>query len=73
MNLPLLSVLAGAGQLMLDYSTEIVLGLVALFVFIRSGTIRYIPNNKVGIAEKLWSLSGSLRGGLIALQSEAGY
>ena len=36
-------------------------------------SIRYIPNNRVGIVEKLWSRSGSIPGGLIALRGEAGY
>ncbi len=36
-------------------------------------TFRYIPNNKVGIVEKLWSMSGSLKSGLIALSGEAGF
>jgi uncharacterized membrane protein YqiK len=36
-------------------------------------SIRYIPNNRVGIVEKLWSRSGSLPSGLIALHGEAGY
>jgi uncharacterized membrane protein YqiK len=36
--------------------------------------LRYIPHNRVGIVEKLWSLKGSLREGrIIALRSEAGY
>jgi len=35
---------------------------------------RYIPHNKVGVIEKMWSLRGSLRGGsLIALRGEAGF
>lgn len=35
---------------------------------------RYIPNNNVGVVEKLWSLSGSVaEGGIIALNSEAGF
>ncbi len=36
-------------------------------------TFRYIPNNKVGVVEKMWSLSGSLKHGLIALNGEAGF
>jgi len=36
-------------------------------------SLRYIPNNKVGIVEKLWSFSGSVPGGLIALSGEAGF
>lgn len=37
------------------------------------GMYRYIPNNKVGIVEKLWSMKGSVQGSLIALNGEAGY
>jgi uncharacterized membrane protein YqiK len=36
-------------------------------------TFRYIPNNKVGIVEKLWSAAGSVQSGLIALNGEAGF
>src|SRR5262249_48276845 len=36
--------------------------------------VRYIPSNRVGIVEKLWSRKGSLgEGCLIALNDEAGY
>src|SRR5215831_12494587 len=36
--------------------------------------VRYIPHNKVGIVEKLWSPKGSLTGGrIIALEGEAGF
>ena len=38
-----------------------------------TGAIRYISNNRVGVVEKLWSFSGSLKGGLIALGGEAGF
>lgn len=38
-----------------------------------SGVVRYIPNNRVGVVEKLWSLHGSVRHGLIALEGEAGF
>jgi uncharacterized membrane protein YqiK len=38
-----------------------------------TGAVRYIPNNRVGVVEKLWSPSGSLSGGFIALSGEAGY
>ena len=38
-----------------------------------TGAIRYIPNSRVGIVEKLFSLRGSVRSGLIALSGEAGY
>src|SRR5262249_13084990 len=36
--------------------------------------MRYIPNNRVGIIEKLWSAKGSVpEGRIIALNEEAGY
>ncbi len=36
--------------------------------------VRVIPNDKVGVVEKLWSHSGSVSGGrIIALNGEAGY
>jgi hypothetical protein len=36
--------------------------------------LRFIPNNCVGVVEKLWSASGSVpEGGIIALKGEAGY
>jgi uncharacterized membrane protein YqiK len=38
-----------------------------------TGAIRYIGNNRVGVVEKLWSFSGSLKSGLIALSGEAGF
>lgn len=37
-------------------------------------TLRYIPNNKIGVVEKLWSLGGSVaEGRIIALGGEAGF
>src|SRR5207247_4517721 len=36
--------------------------------------LRYIPNSRVGIVEKLWSAKGSVEDGrIIALTDEAGY
>lgn len=36
--------------------------------------VRYIPNDKVGIIERLWSKKGSLRdGNIVALNGEAGF
>ena len=46
--------------------------LAALFTWL-SGVIRYIGNNRVAVVEKLWSLRGSITGGLIALHGEAGF
>src|ERR1700743_2601909 len=45
-----------------------------IFVLLRASNIfRYIPNNQVGIVEKLWTTKGSVEGGVIALNGEAGY
>ena len=49
----------------------VVLGLFALTVL--ALTSRYIPNDRVGIVEKLWSPSGSVTHGIIALNGEAGF
>jgi uncharacterized membrane protein YqiK len=49
----------------------VVLGLFALTVL--ALTFRYIPNDRVGIVEKLWSPSGSVTHGIIALNGEAGF
>jgi uncharacterized membrane protein YqiK len=45
---------------------------LAVFVFV-SGMVRYIPNDRLGVLEKLWSFSGSVADGFIALQGEAGF
>src|SRR5262249_52109361 len=37
------------------------------------GAVRYIPNDRLGILEKMWSLRGSVRSGFIALRREAGF
>jgi uncharacterized membrane protein YqiK len=49
------------------------LGLVLLILLLASRMIRYVGNNRVAVVEKLWSGSGSVPGGLIAMQREAGY
>jgi uncharacterized membrane protein YqiK len=48
--------------------------LAAVGVFVRaSGMLRYIPNSRIGVVEKLWSSSGSVKSGLLALNDEAGF
>jgi uncharacterized membrane protein YqiK len=50
------------------------LALLALAVFIRiSGIVRYIPNDRLAVLERLWSFKGSIQNGLIALNGEAGF
>jgi uncharacterized membrane protein YqiK len=47
---------------------------VVFLILLRVANIfRYIPNNQVGIVEKLWSVKGSINDGFIALNGEAGY
>ena len=47
--------------------------LFAVLLIIISGMIRYIPNDRLGVLEKLWSFNGSIKNGLIALRGEAGF
>jgi predicted Zn finger-like uncharacterized protein len=56
-------------DLLLILGSVLVLALFAAWL-----TVRYIPNNLVGIVEKLWSRAGSVpEGAILALQGEAGY
>ncbi|HTN53781.1 MAG TPA: SPFH domain-containing protein [Anaeromyxobacter sp.] len=59
----------------LDWSTLAwIAGLVVFAVlFWLSNTVRYLPNTRVGVVERLWSFRGSLEQGLIALAGEAGF
>jgi uncharacterized membrane protein YqiK len=51
-----------------------VAAIVVVLVILRlANVIRYIPNNQVGIVEKLWSQKGSIESGFIALNGEAGF
>jgi uncharacterized membrane protein YqiK len=49
-----------------------VLGAIALFISV-AGVVRYIPNSRIGVVEKLWSGSGSVQRGLLAMNGEAGF
>ena len=53
--------------------TAAVVVFVLLVLVIASRSVRYVNNNRVAIVEKLWSRGGSISGGLIALQKEAGF
>jgi uncharacterized membrane protein YqiK len=49
------------------------LGVALGVLFLFWATTRYIPNNKIGVVEKLWSFAGSVHDGrIIALDGEAG-
>jgi uncharacterized membrane protein YqiK len=45
---------------------------IAMLVY-ASGMVRYIPNARIGVVEKLWSSAGSVERGLLALDGEAGF
>src|SRR5262245_12078264 len=53
----------------------LIVGIIVAFVVIPWLVgVRYIPHNKVGIVEKLWSPRGSLTGGrIVAMEGEAGF
>jgi len=52
--------------------TVVVLILIVAALIKFSGIIKYIPNDRVGVIEKLWSSSGSVQNGLLALNGQAG-
>jgi uncharacterized membrane protein YqiK len=59
-----------------DYATviEAACAVLTLAVVLRVGNVvRYIPNDQVGIIEKLWSVHGSVQTGFIALNGQAGF
>ncbi len=47
--------------------------LIAIAIIHAVRVIRYIPNDRLGVLEKMWSARGSIQGGIIALNGEAGY
>ena len=54
------------------YQMAYIAGAIALLILLYSSVV-YVPNNRVGILERLWSGKGSLDHGIIALHTEAGY
>src|SRR5512136_526135 len=46
---------------------------VIIVLWLLLSTVRFIPNNRVGVVEKRFSTKGSLKSGLIALHGEAGF
>lgn len=58
---------------MLTLGAAIAVALVLLVLFTFTRMVRYVGNNRVAIVEKLWSRNGSITGGLIALNREAGF
>ena len=54
------------------WSFLILLAAIAVVILLAK-TFRYIPNNRVGIVERLWSPKGSVERGFFAMNGEAGY
>jgi len=63
------------GAWLMDASIWTLLGIGApIALFLTWLSVRYIPHNRVGVIEKLWSKKGSLgEGNILALNGEAGY
>src|SRR5271157_381109 len=55
------------------YGIWTVVVIALIFLLRAANIIRYIPNNQVGIVEKLWAAQGSIKSGFIALHGEAGF
>jgi uncharacterized membrane protein YqiK len=53
--------------------TFAVVGVIFIVLFLASRCVRYVGNNRIAIVEKMWSRNGSIDGGLIALNREAGF
>ncbi|HEX7916188.1 SPFH domain-containing protein [Rudaea sp.] len=50
----------------------IVAGVIVVLLLVYSSIV-YVPNNRVGVLERLWAGKGSVKRGLVALGGEAGY
>jgi uncharacterized membrane protein YqiK len=58
---------------MVMFAAFAVCGTVGLFLLLKLIGLRVIPNNKVAIVEKWWSMRGSLDQRIIALKGESGF
>src|SRR5271166_4538658 len=58
-----------ATQILVGLGLVLLVGLILCWL-----TVRHIPNQQVGVVEKLWSRAGPVpEGSIIALEGEAGY
>jgi uncharacterized membrane protein YqiK len=55
------------------YGLPIGIFVLAFLFFKLAGAVRYIPNNRAAVVERMWSAKGSVKDGFIALNGEAGY
>jgi uncharacterized membrane protein YqiK len=53
-------------------TVSIAIGILLALMLLYSSIV-YVPNNRVGILERLWASKGSVTQGLMALHGEAGY
>ena len=60
-------------QFTFTLSQWLIAGAVFVGIVLLWSSIVYVPNNRVGVLERLWSSKGSVGQGIIALQGEAGY
>ena len=57
----------------LDWQQTALIVAALVFLTLLYSSIVYVPNNRVGILERLWSGKGSVAHGIVALKGEAGY
>lgn len=50
----------------------VIVGVIIALMLLYSSIV-YVPNNRVGVLERLWAGKGSVKRGLVALGGEAGY
>ena len=60
-------------QVLVPFAVVLAVALGIAILVWATRSIRYISNHRVGVVEKLWSRSGSIPSGLIALHGEAGF
>jgi uncharacterized membrane protein YqiK len=57
----------------LSLGNIVVIAGVIIALMLLYSSIVYVPNNRVGVLERLWAGKGSVKRGLVALGGEAGY
>jgi uncharacterized membrane protein YqiK len=60
-------------QVLVPFVVVVTVAVALAIILWSTRSVRYISNHRVGVVEKLWSRSGSIRSGLIALRGEAGF
>jgi uncharacterized membrane protein YqiK len=56
-----------------DLNQIIIAGGIVVVLLLLYSSIVYVPNNRVGILERMWAAKGSVTHGILALHGEAGY